>query len=434
MAKAPLETPARQFTGRRARESIRKAGLDAVADVLLSERPGAAPASAAMPPALSPDPLRGLYVLVPAGVEPAARRRTALAVACRLAPGAPRCTSGLFVFQNGRADAHVLGEPACGRLGPENYLASADLGRTVGGLLSQCEQVGVILLDSVTAAPGALERAARRTVFVATPDAESLVETYREMKSWRARDGRRGTNSNGPEAGVFVVGSRRPAEAHRLHDRLRRAARRFLDCDVSIEGFMEAEGEPGMRPWTEPLRLFSEAPAADVWPHLLAAATVDRPAGRDVHRGDAPAEPTPAPAPQRSACAAMAVWQPAETAALLDAIEVQAPALLFGRCRSVFRVDVAEADAPPLVAVRDDGAMVAILIEDGGGRLDTAAAKHWLNVHRPLLARAYPEARIAPEPEPSAIVLTPLEAAPADGKRRFLPVKAGGRHGIVLVP
>ena len=37
-------------------------------DVLLSERHEAAPASAAMPPALSPDPLRGLYVLVPAGV------------------------------------------------------------------------------------------------------------------------------------------------------------------------------------------------------------------------------------------------------------------------------------------------------------------------------------------------------------------------------
>jgi hypothetical protein len=104
------------------------------------------------------------------------------------------------------------------------------------------------------------------------------------------------------------------------------------------------------------------------------------------------------------------------------------------RCRLVVRVEVDEPDAPPLAAVRDDGALVAILIADGRRPADARAAEHWLAVHRALLARAYPSAGIRAEAAPAAVVLAPLEPAPADGVRRFLPVKVGGRQGVVLLP
>jgi hypothetical protein len=97
-------------------------------------------------------------------------------------------------------------------------------------------------------------------------------------------------------------------------------------------------------------------------------------------------------------------------------------------------VEVDEPDAPLLAAVRDDGALVAILIADGRRPVDARAAEHWLAVHRALLARAYPSAGISWEAAPSAVVLAPLESAAADGVRRFLPVKIGGRQGIVLLP
>ena len=130
--------------------------------------------------------------------------------------------------------------------------------------------------------------------------------------------------------------------------------------------------------------------------------------------------------------AAVEFWNPTDAASLLAAMEPQVPALLGDRFRGVLRPDVDEPGAPALVAVRDDGALVAILVQDAGGSADTDAAKWWLAAHRSLLARAYPG--ISPEAEPSAIALVPVGPIPGDGARRFVPVKVGGRCGVVLLP
>jgi hypothetical protein len=88
-----------------------------------------------------------------------------------------------------------------------------------------------------------------------------------------------------------------------------------------------------------------------------------------------------------------------------------------------------------LAGVRADGALVAILLQDGDRPVDTGAATAWLNLHRSLFIRAYPRAGIQAGAAPGAIVLAPLSATPrTDGVLRFLPVRFGGHRGIVLVP
>jgi hypothetical protein len=425
----------RRFTGRRAADpgpngagTPGRRGFDALCDVLLSPDDERI-AEHAPSPAAPPETIRGLYVLAMAGVEPAARRQTALAVAHELAPhSAP---AAVFLFENGQADAHLLGEPAYGRLGPQSYLASPDMGENAAGIAGRCDQVGLVLLDSMAGVPRELAPAIRRAVFVATPDAESLVETYREFKAWRARSvAGAGTGASGSAASVFVVEASGADEAGRLHERFARAARQSLDCDVAIQGFLAGAKGAGLP--NEPLRLFAGAPSARVWSGLLAATR--RPGLRAEEKASAPAREEPPPEPAGSPSAVVSVWQPADGDSLLSAIEVQVPALLGERCRLVLRVDVDEPDAPPLAAVRNDGALVAILIADGHGPADARAAERWLAVHRALLARAYPSAGIRADAAPSAMVFARLEPAAADGVRRFLPVKVGGRQGVVIIP
>jgi hypothetical protein len=138
--------------------------------------------------------------------------------------------------------------------------------------------------------------------------------------------------------------------------------------------------------------------------------------------------------PTGEICPAFMVWAPEDQAALLAAIESQGAAPLDASLRALFRIEVDEPGAPPLAAVRSDGALVAVLVARPGESVDTRAARRWLTLHRHLIARAYPCAGIAEEAEPSAIVLAPVEAPAADGLRRFLPVRMGGHRGVVMMP
>jgi len=359
-----------------------------------------------------------------AGVEPSVRRGTALAVAKELAPRTG--PAALFLFQNGSADAHVLGEPAWGRLGPQACLASADMGASAARLAARCDQVGLAVLDGTDAVPPALAPAVGRAVFVARPDAESLVETYREVKAWHSRAGPCGEGVSHADAAVFVVGSDGGREVRWVHDRLRKAARRFLDCEVGVQGFLGPGRESS---GVEPLRLFAEAPSASIWSALaacgLASVTFSRPAcGARAVPADASAD----------AAATVSLWHPQDRAALLAAVEAQVPALVGARCRAVIRVEVDEPDAPPLAAVCDDGALVAVLVPESPETVDIGAAERWLAAHRSLLARAYPSAGIRAEAAPSALVLAPAEPTAGPGVRRFLPVRLGGRQGVVILP
>jgi hypothetical protein len=288
-------------------------------------------------------------------------------------------------------------------------------------------------------------------------DAEGLVETYRGLKAWRVAAG-----DGASEAAVFVVGGRGPEEAGRFHRRLRAASQRFLGRDVAAQGYLAHVAAPsGGSP--EPLCVLAQAPAERVWSWLTAAtapcaaadpasglaaapcptAGLARPCPSDTLQTTArtgraaplPATSDPAPAVAGGPCPVFSIWQPEGRECLVAAIEVQAPALMAGSLREVFRVEVDEAGAPPLAGVRADGALVAILLQDGDRPVDTGAAAAWLNLHRSLFIRAYPRAGIQAGAAPAAIVLAPLSATPrTDGVLRFLPVRFGGHRGIVLVP
>ena len=211
-----------------------------------------------LPPEI--DPPQGLYVMVPAGIDPADRRRTALAVAASLAPRGGR--AAVFLLEGGAAETYVFGEPACGRPGREQGLDPADPGRAIRELLSQCDQVAVVPLEISRGLPRGLAGRARRTVFVAAGDAESFVETYRELKAWRARGLAR-------PAALFVVGTDGAAEAGRLAGRLRRASREFLGCDLANQGFLGAEAARFAAEHPEPPRILSDMPLGEIWPRLL---------------------------------------------------------------------------------------------------------------------------------------------------------------------
>jgi hypothetical protein len=321
-----------------------------------------------------------MYVLIPAGIEPDERRAAALAIAGRLAPHA--APAAVLVVEHGRVDAHVMGEVPCGRAGPGSLVADADPGRAFDNLLRQCDQVSVIMLDPPDGLLVRLGPAARQTVFVATADRESVVETYRAMKAWRA-------DRIESEPGVLVVGPDGDPAARGALARLDHASRAFLGCDLAMRGTL-ALGPDGVT-WNhaEPLKILSAAPLDALWPRLAqgAGASLGAPDLPLIESSpQAPGSPprlrgassSDAPCPSRdregaspltfaaagcaAVCPAFAWWRPETREDLLAAIESQAPDALPGRLRRVFRMEVDEPGAPPLAAVRDDGALVAVLM------------------------------------------------------------------------
>jgi len=431
------------------RPTSQGAGLAAVADVLLSasapppsppvdDPAGRAPAEASPaapappvvdrgapePPVPEADPPRGLYVLVPAGIEPSARREAALSAAGRLA--ARQRLAGVLFLEAGRVDAHVLGEAGCGRLGPQNYLGGADVDQSVRRLADHCDSVALVPLDCPGAVLDRPRPAVDRPVFLIEPDAEGLVEAYRVLKAWRQ------AGAAGHSAVLFA--GRRQARAEPFHARLRHAARAFLGCDLARQREGNGEAGTGAGGGAPAVRLFAGAPAEAVWGPLLVAAagpaamgTVDAPAK--------PLGPEPQPDAYPATRSAFALWQPESRDALLDVAEAQLPDLLGDGVRHVFRVDVAEPGAPPLVAVRDDGTLVAILFGEPDEYVPSGPARAWLRVHWPLLMRVRPDAGLGGEPKVGTMVLAASRPAQAGDKvRRFVPVRLGARKGLVLLP
>jgi hypothetical protein len=392
-------------------------------------------------PAPEADLPRGLYVLVPAGIDPAARRDAALQAAGALA--APQRAAGVLLFEGGRVDAHVLGETACGRIGPQSYLGGTDLERAVRRLADHCDPIALVPLDAPDALLERPAPALENPVFLVEADAECLVEAYRTLKTWR----RFGA---GARSAVLFAG-RPSAEAAPLHTRLRVAARAFLGCDLARQRTRNGDAAPP-EVAAPGVRIFAGAPAEAVWAPLLDAGTgtpsasdaeasgaeapLAEPSGEDAAPPPvvAPpavrreAEPPPAVRP------AFALWQPDSREDLLAVFETQLPALLGGAYRHVFRVDVAEPGAPPLLAVRDDGTLVAVLFGEPDEVVPTRPALAWLEVHWPLLVRVWPDAGLPDEPRVATMVLAAARPDRSDGSvRRFVPVRLGGHRGIVLL-
>ena len=223
--------PRRLFAGRGAAPS-RPEDLAALADALLSPRVTgtqdtrvplpvravpAEPHTGGQAARGTPTPAIELYLMIPAGLDGPDRRRAAVAAAARLAP--PDRPAACFLFEHGRADAHVLGR------------APAGADRTVADLVARCDQVAVIALDGTPDALRHVGPMAERTVFIAGPDTEGLLETYRGLKSWHAA-------FPASPAALFVVGTDGPDEAGQLHRRLARVARQCLGVELQNAGFL----------------------------------------------------------------------------------------------------------------------------------------------------------------------------------------------------
>ena len=505
-----------------------------IAKAVSREAPIAAPARAAL--ALPAGPraaarrgheapsVGALYAIVPAGIDPADRRRVSLEAAARLAR--PDRPAAVLVFDAGHVDAVVVGgaEPlaACNI----THLDDSDYEWRVREIIERWGPVGLVALDESAEDLRRIGCAAGRPIFLAAADEEGIVEAYRGLKLWR----RVGA---GTEAALFLPDAPTPQLAAHLHRRLARAAQEFLGCDLALQQESAGAAEAGR--FYRVRCVFAGAAAAEIWPLVLSAAGIageppgagDAPATADEARataqeapatadeapmtedsgaaGDAGSEaaadatresqpegtgpgqsddrseagaqgqPAPAPAAQPvpplaedkeapepteaqaapdvtqaqaepeagdggAAQAAdggvvLAPWTPADRGEILAILLAQAPALVPGPVRCVFRVDVDEPAAPPLAAVRQDGALVAILLAVTGEQADTAAAEAWLAVHRSLLARAYPAAGISAAVGPTSVVLelfAPPPAAP--GVRRLLLVMVGGRPAIVVMP
>jgi len=445
---ARRDAPRRQGPNRCPASRLTGGDLAAVADVLLSGpvrtgEPSASPnGPEARPPAVSEptaDPPHGLYVLVPAGVDPSRRREVALRAARCLAAG---CGPAAVLFlANGRADAHVLGDIAGGRLGPRNYLA-ADPDRALGDLARRCDSIALVPLDASAEGVRRAGAALDRPVFLVADDEEGFVETYRTLKGWRRA---------GVAERAAVLYDRANGRASAWHRRLCRAAEGFLGCALALQQ-MPTTGVPAGD--GAGVRVFSGLPADVLWDALLPATEPGNTVGLD------PAPPAPAGTPVEQAiavargtredggrdsapsadeaagvCPAFGPWRPASREDLLAAIEAQLPALLGGMVRDAFRPGVDEPGAPPLVAVRTDGTLVAVLFGEADEFVPTRQAKAWLRIHWPLLVRACPGAGLGPEPSVTSVVLAPARPREAEDRvRRFVPVRLGGHKGIVLLP
>ncbi len=238
------------------------AGFDALAEVLLSQDPTApapapdpahafppespAPGDASdLPLATQAAPQEGLIVCLTGGLEPALRRQAALATAARLAPHSGG--AAVILLEGGRADVHrAEGNGEAGAAAPAAGLAA---------LLASAARVLVAPLGG-GGATGLARRAppGARPVVLAQPDAESLLEAYRELKAWHQARG------PGP-MGLVALGAE-PTEAARLHGRLRAAAAHFLESDLGLDAVLTGRAEP------PPPCVLAGVPEADVWAAL----------------------------------------------------------------------------------------------------------------------------------------------------------------------
>jgi len=453
---ASRDGPRRQGPVRRPPARSPRDDLAAVADVLLSGTSGqGAPAAdrawptvaptglvVAEPPiasSLVPDgpagqegpeptaaPPRGLYVLVPAGVDPSRRRDASLEAARRLA--ASHRPAAVLFLENGRVDAHVVGETASGRLGPQNDLGAADLDRALRELAGRCDPIALVPVDASADRVERVGPAIDRPVFLLAADEEGLLETYRTLKGWRR------AGAAAEAAVLYDAGGNGRATV--LHRRLRRAAEDFLGCDLALQQ-TPSDGRPAAaRPG---VRLFAGIAAEAVWGPLLAVLTGTRPAVADtaarVTGTERPAEAAEAAGGLPAVCPAFGLWRPESREALLRAVESQLPTLLDETLREALRPGVDEPGAPPLVAVRHDGTLVAVLFGEPDTCVPTREAEQWLRVHWPLLVRACPGAAVGTEPAVASVVLVPARSQEAaSAVRRFVPVRLGGHKGIVLLP
>jgi hypothetical protein len=325
----------------------------------------------------------------------------------------------------------------------------------------------LIIAEHVGAFLAAGRRLPEHCVALVTPETESLIEAYRELKVAT-------TATTGPVPEVYVLEATALAEAERTYRRLARVAiahlgstPTFAGAALDVAGQGEADsnnshaaqaGAAADRVYQAVGQVIGDAPkAAPQGEAAVTAPPEDWPASPDVPPPHAAVEVRPAvaqsgqrltvppvagvvqsrpvaPPPAASIanatnharaaepCPALpapifSTWHPESADQLLAAVRDSLTALVPGARGLVDLADLARVDErPDLLAADEAGRPVAILVTDGRSAdvlRRAVIARQWLLAYAPLVARAYPAARLNAAAEIRTLVLAPESAAAA---------------------
>lgn len=390
------------------------------------------------------------------GLPPERRSQLARAAVRRLA-GAD-CSAPLVVFgpqgaavqtMRPRDDAPPDAAQAAGSAGTLHSLI-----RSAGRLILLVEDRAAAYLDAGRQLPD-------HCIILATPDAESLVEAYRELKTATGA-------TLGPVPEVFVLDAADNAGAERAYRRIARVAIAHLSCTPTYAGRCLGSADPQDAPCCEPVTLLAERDADRVYrlvrPHVAGAAQPPAATSRprtpepSVAVEVAPTQPAEGRTrtlppiagvvnvvPARAAAPLFTTWQAASAEQLMEAVEASIAGLL-PEARGLLATDglIEAAEQPDAIAVDRAGRPVALLLAEGPGAdvLRRAVdALAWLKTYGPLLARAFPQAGLDPQPgEALSIVLAPEGVAddleslcpPRVGLAAYVPVACGEVRGLLF--
>jgi hypothetical protein len=389
-------------------------------------------------PQAAPLPSLPLLAILAGGLPPERRMALARAAARRLA--ASDCSALLVIFRGDRACLQVLGDglAACD---------DADPGRKIDRLLAAVKQVMIVLPESAAIHLAADRQLPEHCVVLVTPDAESLVEAYRELKVATAV-----TCGLVPDVFVFDGSTAAAAEetyrrlarvsiahlggtptfAGRCLDRLADAARECAAPQTVMDYAEAALVYERLRPLLERRR--ADGPAADRqadepagWGETddeLAEAATKCGAAQGATQHEAGTRQTTPPVaavleavapPSSRLLKTFTTWSPPTTAELLAAVKRSFAGLL-PEARGLLDLDgvVRAAEQPDAIVIDSAGRPVAVLVAEDGDLTvlrRAAEARRWLGDYLKLLARAYPQAGLnaISEAGPS-IVVAPAEA------------------------
>jgi len=399
------------------------------------------------PTARSPVPVTAILA---GGLPPERRAALARRAAMRLAP--PNGRTVLLTFADQRVTAQTIdrtdstgGRPAAGR--------------RLDDLLGSADQAMIILTDGAASHLDAGRQLPDHCVVLVTPDSESLVEGYRELKTATAV-------TTGPVPDLFVLEADSRTLAERTYRRLARVAISHLGCTPTFAG--QLIGPTGTEPLPEeatPLVLDcldAETAWRDIRP-LLGRPDQDRsptaePAQLPPRLVVQPHEPQ---AGQRQTLPPVAgvvniesprplggvftTWTPQSRGELLEAVNGSMTSLV-PNPRGVVDLDgeVAAPECPDLVAVDQDGRPVAVLVSDNGDPSVLRRAiesPRWLSSYARLLSRAFPDAGFDPSAQfGGCLVVVPEDQVaaiaglcpPGVQAAGYLPVACGSVRGLLL--
>ena len=374
----------------------------------------------------------------------AAERRTVLARAAARRLVIPDCSAAVVTFESGRAAIQTFGDSG-------GDSTERDPAAALRRLLADGRKLILVIAERACSFLGAGRRLPEHCVVLVTPDAGSVLEAYRELKTAVAA-------TTGPVPEVFVFDATSNAAAEQTYRRVARVAIAHLGCTPTFAGrHLEplAAGHPLCR---APQTIIEDADAGRVYEalrrHIVSAAADVPPApGSPGAPGFAVElqEPEPAGGGRQTLTPVAGVlkleaaqpavrpsrgvftpWQPESSEDLLAAVVTSLQGLVPGARGLAAQPGtgpdglaqvVGAPERPDVLASDAAGRPVAVLLAADGDAavLQRAlATKRWVELYAALLARAFPQSGLdAATAGARCIVLVPDAAL--DGLAQLCP-------------